>query len=70
MKIRSFVAEFRADGLAVGQTHRHDEANSGFSQYCEHASKHIFYLCWNFLRYRRFATFGNVWTRNWRESRV
>ena len=44
MKLRSLVAEFSADGLTVGQTHRHDEANNGFSQYCEHASKHILSL--------------------------
>jgi hypothetical protein len=32
MKIRPFVAELLH---ADGQTDRHDEANSGFSQFCE-----------------------------------
>ena len=36
MKIRQVGTEFfRADGL----THRHDEANSRFSQFCERVQK-------------------------------
>jgi len=38
MKIRRVGAElFRADGRTDGQTDRHDEANSRFSKFFEHA---------------------------------
>jgi len=30
---------FHADGWRDGQTDRHDEANSHFSRFCEHALK-------------------------------
>ena len=38
MNIRLVGAElFLADGRTDEQTYRHDEANSGFSQFCESA---------------------------------
>jgi len=38
MKIRPFGTElFHADGQTVGQMDRHDEANSRFSKFFEHA---------------------------------
>ena len=38
MKIRPVEAElFHVDRRTGGQTDRHDEANSGFSQFCKRA---------------------------------
>jgi hypothetical protein len=66
MKIRVVGAAefFPAEGRLDGQTDKHDEANSRFSQFCERAWKQTLCLkTWNqpfdFIVYPEYLRFAN-----------